>query len=175
MVKNNNQIKRVLQKMASLGIAPNSTLSLVEIREIEAKLQMELPESYVNFLTEIQNGCQSHQLHQNASYYGFYSLQEALKMNEEWQITLSEPFPYIDDFEFEDVINFGENTTYDDIEKRMETDNDFANLINKYSSTDNLNGTIPICEYGCSDFFRLVINGKKKGEIWVDCGCINLT
>lgn len=173
--KNNDQIKRVLQKMKSLGITPNSTISLAEIREIEATLQLKLPESYVNFLTEIQNDSRSHQLHQKAPYYGFYSLQNALKMNEEWQVTIFEPFPYIDDFEFEDVINFGENTTYDDFEERMETDANFANLVNKYSNTSNLNGTIPICEYGCGDFFRLVVNGERKGEIWVDCGCINLT
>ncbi|MFK8302575.1 SMI1/KNR4 family protein [Capnocytophaga stomatis] len=161
--------------MSVLGITSGDTLSLTEIREIEAKSQIKLPESYVTFLTEIQNDSQSYQLHEKAPYYGFYSLEKALEMNEEWQITLHEPFRYTNDFEFDDIIDFQEDTSSDNIEKRMETDIDFANLINKYSDTSNLNGTIPICEYGCGDFFRLVVNGEKKGEIWADCGCINLT
>lgn len=170
-----NQIKRIWQKMSVLDITPNATLSKQQISEVEEGLNIKLPESYVLFLSEIQSESQSHKLHEKAPYYGFYSLDNALKMNEEWGISLNEPFSYTEDFEFSDVIDFQGTETYDDIEKRMQTDSNFANLIHQYSDTSNLNGTLPICEYGCGDFFRLVVNGSKKGEIWVDAGTINWT
>lgn len=143
-----------------------------EISDFENKIKLKLPDSYVLFLSEIQAESQSHRLHQKAPYYGFYALDDALKMNDEWEVSVNEPFTYTADFEFSDVIDFQED---EDFEARMQTDSHFADLVHRCANTSNLNGTLPICEYGCGDFFRLVVNGSQKGTIWADCGIINFT
>ncbi|MCG8318091.1 MAG: hypothetical protein MI921_01200 [Cytophagales bacterium] len=48
-------------------------------------------------------------------------------------------------------------------------------VLEKYQTTEMLDGTIPICDYGSGDTFRLVLTGKRPGEIWVDSGIINDT
>jgi hypothetical protein len=50
---------------------------------------------------------------------------------------------------------------------------DNEELIKKYQHTGTINGTMPICEYGDGDYFRIIITGKRTGELFVDSGTID--
>ncbi len=50
------QVERILSKAKSLNIRLGETIDLESIRKIEKKEKVTFPESYVVFLTEIENG-----------------------------------------------------------------------------------------------------------------------
>lgn len=167
-------ISRIRKKMEMLNITPNKTISTEKIKEIEDKLGVKLPESYVFFITHIQNGYESEILHEKAPYYGFFSFEKSLEINEQWGIDASKYFYLKEDFELNTLLDM-EAMDYDDIDKKREQDPDFDAVISNYQSTENWNGTLPLCEYGCGVFFRVVVNGNGKGNIWADDMSINLS
>lgn len=158
----NQQLERILEKMNRVGITPDNTISADSIHTAEAALNITFPESYKVYLTQIQNGGASNNLHVKGPYYGIYSLEKSIAENEEWQVEVAKPFALTNDFEFEEACIPEANAEY-------------KKIIDIYQNTAVLQGTIPICEYGCGDFFRLVVTGANRGEIWVDSGIINLT
>ena len=144
------KINRILKKMDKLNINREQKIDIKNIINFEKYFNIKFPETYVLYLTEIQNGGYSEKLHDKGPYYGIYSLEKSIEENKKWEVNICENFELTDDLEIEG--------------------NEF--LIEKYQNTDTLNGTIPICEYGCGDFFRLIINGKRRGEIVIDSGTL---
>lgn len=167
-------INRIQKKMEMLNIVPNPTISTEKIKEIENQLAVTLPESYVAFITHIQNGCESAKLHEKAPYYGFFSLENSLEINEQWEIEASKDFHLKEDFELNTLLNI-DAMDYDEIDKKRSEDADFDAVISKYQSTENWNGTLPLAEYGCGVFFRVVVNGCGKDKVWADDMSINLS
>jgi hypothetical protein len=145
-----NRINRLLDKIKILDIELEQKIDISKINELEKQFSIKFPETYVQYLTQIQNGGSTDKLSNKGPYYGIYSIEESIKENEEWEVNISEEFELLEDLEME------EN----------------EELLEKYQNTKTLNGTIPICEYGCGLFFRLIVNGSKSGEVIVDAGTI---
>jgi hypothetical protein len=145
-----NKINRILEKIKILNIEVEPTIDIQEINKLENEMRIKFPKSYVLYLTKIQNGGSSDELHKKGPYYGIYSIEKSFEQNMEWEVNINEEYKFTDDFEIPDD------------EKTIE----------EYKNTVTLNGSIPICEYGCGVYFRLIVNGKKHGEIWADCGTI---
>lgn len=171
------QVDRILGKAKRLSLKLDPVLGKERLVEIEKELDVQLPESYKIFLTEIQNGGASYILQEKGPYYGIYSIEESIKANQEWEIDLTQKFPLTEDLDYGDLYN-----AEPDWEKhvwRCENDEQYqANIqraLDQYQNTSMLEGTLPICDYGCGDFFRLVVTGKNAGQIWVDSGVINDT
>ena len=171
------QIDRILEKARRLGIELAPTIDEERLAKIEEELNVRLPESYKSFLTRIQNGGVSNKLHIKGPYYGIYPIEESIKANQEWEIDLTQKFPLIEDLEYGDLYN-----AESDWEKHMwrcENDeqyqSDIQRVLDEYQNTSMLEGSLIICEYGCGDFFRLIVTGEKAGEIWVDSGVMNDT
>ena len=139
------RINRILEKIKILNIELEQTINISKINNYEKQFNIKFPETYVLYLSEIQNGGSSDKLSNKGPYYGIYSLEESIKENKEWEVNITKKFELMEDLEMEE-------------------------LLEKYQGTEILNGTIPICEYGCGVFFRLIINGNKNGEIIVDAG-----
>ena len=159
------KINRILKKINILNIKLEQKFDLDKIIEYEQQQNVKLPETYVQYLTKIQNGgygdlskgVQGINSYGKGPYYGIYSFEESIKENELWEIDITESFKLSEDLEItDDVRKYDENN---------------CQLINE-ETIRFLNGTIPICEYGCGIFFRLIINGNKSGELIVDAGTI---
>jgi hypothetical protein len=144
------KIDRILEKAKRLNMKLEPVISTDEMSIAEKDLKIKFPEPYVLYLTKIQNGGASDSLHEKGPYYGIYSLRESLDKNNEWEVDIRESYELADDLEI------CEN----------------EELTEKYQNTGTLNGTIPICAYGCGVEFRLVVNGRNPGEIWADCGTL---
>lgn len=171
------QVNRVLEKVKLLNLTLAPVIELSKLQKIEEELNIQLPDSYKIFLTQVQNGESSNTLDTKGPYYGIYSIEEALTQNREWGIELEKDFQFEQDLELGDLYNAEE-----DLEKhiyRLENDAEYQSaaqvVIDKYNDTSVLNGSLFICEYGCGDFLRLVVTGKSAGQIWVDSGVINGT
>jgi len=153
-----HQTDRILEKVKQLGLKLDPVISAERLIEIEKELNVRFPESYRIFLTQIQNGGASDNLDKKGPYYGIYPIEKSIEEIQEWEIDLSQPFPLTEDLEYAE-----QNQT------------DIQQVLDQYQNTSTIEGSFPICEYGCGDFFRLVITGEKSGEVWVDSGLINDT
>ena len=171
------QIDRILEKAKRLNLKLNPVICAERLTEIEKELNVELPKSYKIFLTQIQNGGASDNLDEKGPYYGIYPIEKSIEANQEWEIDLRQNFPLVEDLEYGDLYNA--EADWEKHEWRCENDEqyqaDIQQVLDQYQSTSMLEGTLPICEYGCGDFFRLVVTGEKAGEIWIDSGVINDT
>jgi hypothetical protein len=134
-----------------LNIKLDPVISIEKINIIENDLKIKFPQTYVFYLTKIQNGGSSDKLHEKGPYYGIYSLEKSIGENNSWGIETGENFEIDDDLEIEGN----------------------EELIKKYQHVGTINGTMPICEYGDGDYFRIIITGKRAGEIFVDSGTID--
>ena len=171
------QIKRILTKAEMIGLDLGTTIEERQLHEFEQKYSIKLPDSYKAYLVNIQNGIKSYQLHAKGPYYGIYSIQESLAEAVEWELDLASPFPVDDDLDFGELYN--RDPDRDKHKWRCENDEAYISniekVLEKYQTTAMLDGTIPICDYGGGDIFRLVLTGKRPGDIWVDSGIINDT
>lgn len=172
-----DQVDRIKNKVSVLGLKLDPVLSKTKLLKLENQLGLTLPESYKVYLTEIQNGGHSNSLHKTGPYYGIYSIEKSFAENLEWEIDLNKEFTLTDDLNFGDFYN--EEEDYEKHCWRYENDEEYKKsikqVLDKYQNTNLLSGTLPICEYGCGDFFRLVVKGLNAGQIWAECGIINGT
>lgn len=140
------QINRILSKAKKLDIKLGEVISLETVRKVEKEKKINLPESYIIFLTRIENGG-------IGPYHGIYSLEESINQSELTEANLKTENPYIQDYDIEDS------------EKEKLSDEDFQNIIGETISIF-FEGSIDVCEYGCGDFFRLILAGESKGTVW---------
>jgi hypothetical protein len=152
------QVERILSKAKSLNIRLGKTIDLETIRKIERKEKVIFPESYVVFLTEIENGG-------IGPYDEIYSLKESLERNKLFESSLNIENPYIED------------TDISESEKTQLDESKFQERIGEILG-GFFEGSMDICEYGCGDFFRLIVYGKSAGNVWNysfdDTGLYNL-
>lgn len=171
------QIERILKKVSTLDLTLEPVIDQTILSEIEKQFNIKLPESYKLYLTEIQNGGSSDILHKNGPYYGIYTLDKSISENLEWEIDLNKEFTLTKDLDFGTL--YHEEEDYKKHCWRLENDEEYKNnrqqILDKYQNTNLLSGTLPVCEYGCGDFFRVIVKGKNAGQIWADCAIINET
>ena len=153
------------------------------LASIEATLGRELPDAYRRYLCELGNGGPG-------PYYGIFSLEESLERA--WELVLGDPdderpdtaalrelvpaLPALSrDFPLEHDVDFGEvigRPAWDEHVKRLEEDPAYVakweELTARYLSPPYDGGIWPICEYGCGDFFVLVLRGPRRGTVWVN-------
>jgi hypothetical protein len=171
------QVNRILRKVDTLGFQLESTIEESQIIEIEKKYSINLPNSYREYITKIQNGGSSNELHKKGPYYGIYSLQKSLSEIDLWELDINIAFPLKEDLDFGE--KYGMESDWDKHIWRCENDFEYVKKIQevtkKYQDASMVTGSIPICEYGCGDFFRLIVSGQNAGQVWVDSGLINDT
>ena len=174
---NKRRTDRILEKVKRLGLKLDPVISAERLAEIEKELNIQLPESYKTFLTQIQNGGASDEHDKKGPYYGIYPIEMSIKESREWGIDLTRKFPLTEDLEYGDLYNAEPDR--EKHEWRCENDEqyqaDIQRVLDRYQNTSMLEGSLPICVYGCGDFFRLIVTGEKAGEVWVDSGVINDT
>ncbi len=171
------QVDRILQKAKVAGVKLAPVITQEELVQIENELHIQLPESYKVFLTRVQNGGASNELNKGGPYYGIYPIEESLKVYREWGVDLAQKFPLTEDLDYGEL--YHAESDWDRHVWRCENDEkykeDIQQVLDKYQNTSMLEGTLPVCDYGCGDFFRLVVTGDNAGEVWVDSGVINDT
>jgi hypothetical protein len=128
----------------------NPVLTLEEVKQFEDKYQINLPEGYRLFLTQIGNGGAG-------PYYGLESieggmLQDLDSRDKNDLVDPSKEFPLSEAWNM-DYMNEKEFTEEDEMEYYDK----------KYS-----NGLIRVSNFGCGISINLVVNGNQYGNIWTD-------
>jgi SMI1 / KNR4 family (SUKH-1) len=124
-----------------------------------------LPEGYRDFLLELGNGG-------IGPYHGLLSLSESLGwVDNSWgRAGLGEDFPLTEDIDFGELL--AKPKSWNEHAKRLEDEPTYARaweeLQEKYKAPEYHRGVLPIAEYGCGDFFFLVVSGEREGSVWVD-------
>lgn len=127
-----------------------------EILEFEYKYGIELPEDYRNFFKFVGNGGAG-------PYYGLNKLNEYQEeYDNDFRTYLTKPFPYKEYYHLD-----YENFKREKINIKNE-DEIIMEYWNQYSDYSNVQGSIIICHFGCSKYFRLIIEGEQRGKIWLD-------
>jgi SMI1 / KNR4 family (SUKH-1) len=164
----------------SYALAP--PVDTVLLRLVETALEAPLPADYRRFLTLIGDGGAG-------PYYGILSLERSIsrarmlagedeenrgeRQAREIIGTLpafTRDFPIESDVDFGEIIGMPES--WEDHVTRLDHDPAYAarwdQLREQYLVEPFNCGWIPICDFGCDDFFALVLRGKRCGTVWVN-------
>jgi hypothetical protein len=148
------------------------------LRLVETTLGSTLPADYRRFLTALGDGGAG-------PYYGILSLEESIiRLAPAWkepsEVGVRELIPalpaFTRDFPLESDVDFGEiigqPANWEEHVARLERDLEYYaqwyKLQDQYVNEPYDGGWIPICDFGCGDFFTLVLRGKRRGTIWVN-------
>ncbi|MDH4461512.1 MAG: SMI1/KNR4 family protein [Flectobacillus sp.] len=138
----------------------NPPISTDTLKQFEAKHKITLPSEYVAFLTTLGNG-------RAGPFYGLEPFENAIFddldfKREDGLLNPSKPFLHTDawNMEFEPTVSEDEN--------EKEYDRQYEEFTNVYFYTEQTNGVIAICNYGCGITLYLVVNGQEYGNIWTD-------
>lgn len=133
----------------------NKVKSEKQLIRFEKENGITLPIEYREFLKHIGNGGAG-------PYYGLERLENGREVDLDYPtkmdlIDLSKPFPFTKHWNVE----FGEITeeNYEAIEERK---------VDEYYANRFINGLLRIANFGCAVSMNLVVNGKEKGNVWVD-------
>jgi hypothetical protein len=149
---------------------------------VETALESPLPEDYRRFLTWIGDGGAG-------PYYGILSLDQSIsralmfagedeeergeRRTRELIGTLpafTRDSPLESDVDFGEII--GKPASWEDHVTLLRNDPAYEarwdELRAQYLAEPFDGGWIPICDYGCGDFFALVVRGKRRGMVWVN-------
>ncbi len=127
--------------------------------------ELTLPEGYRAFLIELGDGG-------IGPYHGLLSFSASLGwVKKAWGTEgLTEDFPLTADIDFGELC--AKPKSWAEHVKRLEEDPSYARawdeLQKKYAAPEFHRGVLPIAEYGCGDFFFLVLSGARAGSVWVD-------
>jgi len=146
----------------------NPPVTETEIRQLESKHRIRLPNEYLQFLLQVGNGGAG-------PSYGVFKLGEVDDGwgHCEWHKLdgcigdLSSPFPYTEPWNDTEPCD---DLAISDVYERQD----------RYWSTIHINGAIPVCHLGCSLRQYLIVTGPERGNIWYDnradwCGLYPLT
>jgi SMI1 / KNR4 family (SUKH-1) len=148
---------------------------------VETTLGSTLPADYRCFLTELGDGGAG-------PYYGILSLEESIIRSaaalpyweEPGEVGVRESIPtlpaFTRDFPLESDVDFGEiigkPASWEEhvalLDRDPEYEAKWGELQARYMAEPYDGGWIPICDFGCGDFFTLVLRGKRRGTIWVN-------
>lgn len=133
----------------------NPTKSEEELVKFETENQIKLPEEYREFLLYVGNGGAG-------PYYGLEPLENGREVDLDYidgkdLIDLSKPFPFTEHWnvDFEEI----NDDNYEEIEEQKNEN---------YYDNKFVNGLLRISNFGCGVRMNIVVNGKEKGNIWVD-------
>lgn len=138
----------------------NPTLPLQNIQQFEQTHNVKLPNSYVQFLTELGNGGAG-------PFYGLEPFENVLFDDLDYKrpnslLNPSKSFLHTEPWNLEFKSSVDEDDDEDEYEKqRLE----FEEM---YYDKEQKNGVIAICNYGCAVTLNLVVNGEEYGNIWTD-------
>jgi hypothetical protein len=142
------QIERILAKMKARGLQLNGPIAESALQEFEAKHRIRLPEGFRAFLLLVGNGGVG------PAYYGIEPLglpasdmraKEVKKWTELPDV--GKTFPFTRQWVWEDGDESDEGS-------REEIDY----------------GSIYIGNDGCAQYWRLIITGPERGNVWQVCG-----
>lgn len=135
----------------------------------EAALGAPLPEDYRRFLVEVGDGGAG-------PYHGVLSLAESIArcaLNDAPMDSLpafTRDFPLAADVDFGTLA--GKPASWDEHVRRLAHEPAYAarwdELREEYAAPPFDGGWLPICDYGCGDFFFLVVRGPRRGTVWVN-------
>lgn len=138
----------------------NPTVPLDTIIQFETKHKITLPSEYVTFLTTLGNGGVG-------PFYGLEPFENAIFGDLDYKrkdslLNPSKPFLHKDawNMEFEPTVSEEEN--------QEEYDRQYEEFTDLYFDSEQTNGVIAICNYGCGISLNLVVNGQEYGNIWTD-------
>lgn len=138
----------------------NSTISLEKIRHFESTHKITLPPEYIAFLTNIGNGGAG-------PFYGLEPIQNSLFTDldykrPEFLLNPGKPFLHTRpwNLEFQPSVSEEEN--------EAEYENERMKFDEEYFDSEQMNGVLAICNYGCAVSLNLVVNGEEYGNIWTD-------
>jgi SMI1 / KNR4 family (SUKH-1) len=171
----NNQLNNIKDKLELLrqldtnlkvfgsekhGYILNPTVPPDTITQFEAKHKVNLPSEYVAFLTTIGNGG-------TGPFYGLEPFENCIFddldfKREDGLLNPSKPFLHTDawNIEFEPTVSEDEN--------EKEYDRQYEEFTELYFDSEQTNGVIAVCNYGCGITLNLVVNGQEYGNIWTD-------
>ena len=145
----------------------NAALKEAEVASFEQRHGIRLPDDYRQFLTTIGNGGAGPD-------YGVFPLgkmdgwgRDEFKPwteNDGFVGTLSEPFPFVQDWndlsgEPADELRGDNESEYDRQMEQFEA---------RYWNSSLVNGAIPLCHRGCAIRIWLVVTGTQAGRLWRD-------
>ena len=122
----------------------NRPLTKQAVKTFESQHNVELPEDYSYFLTEIGNGGAG-------PYYGLFPFGDHDRAGAQIG-DFSSVFPHKEHWNFP--------------EERWKQWNEESEA--EYFASSLVNGSIPICHFGCAIHHLLVICGEERGFVWVD-------
>jgi hypothetical protein len=132
---------------------------------VESLAGVRLPEDYREFVTTVGDGAPG-------PYGGITSLADALTQIEvSWgPAVLGRDNPLTTDVDFGEIL--GKPADWDDHEARLDDDLEYAagweELQAEYIFEPWCQGRLPIADYGCGDWFFLILRGPRRGTVWVD-------
>jgi hypothetical protein len=144
----------------------NVPVSEATLSRAESAIGAPLPAEYRTFITSAGDGGAG-------PYYGVIPLGGALDRLEDHLDSL---LPLGRDCPLTADLDFGEIACQpDDWEEhvaRLGSDPTYAarfdDLPSTYNSDPWLDGRLPVVDYGCGDWFFLVVRGPRRGTLWVD-------
>lgn len=149
----------------------NTPLSIEALNSFEEQFEIQLPQDYKLFLSEIGNGGAG-------PFYGIHPLQRDLG-----QFNPKNKFEFLKfDFPHSECWNWSEKifSTFDELRaSEEEVIGDFFDEVfwEQYCKDELTYGSIYIAEYGCALRFLLIVTGNERGKIWfdqrADCNGIN--
>ncbi|MEV0644965.1 SMI1/KNR4 family protein [Phytomonospora sp. NPDC050363] len=135
------------------------------LARVEELAGVPLPADYRAFLTGVGDGAPG-------PYYGITPLEDALEqVTGAWGASvLGADSPLTGDVDFTEEL--GGPADWEEHVARLDADPDYAagfdRLQGVYLDEPWCQGRLPIADYGCGDWFFLVVRGPSRGTVWVD-------
>lgn len=145
----------------------NPCLSDREVTDFEITHGISLPPDYRSFLTSVGNGGAG-------PAYGVLKLghmddgHDEAPWNDIFVGTLATPFPHTSEWNDPSGMPVFDEAWEDDPEREEQYDREYATWENRYWTTANVNGALPICHLGCALRQWLVVTGPERGTVWND-------
>ena len=149
------------------------------IKAIETKYDIELPNDYRDFLSEVGNGGAGPEYGllpiTEIEKYKLGSLQTAFPYHDAWNVPddyfVNLPNPWGSNSQeervgwssMEEFVAHIELQPYD-----QEAGEKSRKAEAWYFGSEHINGTIPLCHIGCGDYNILVVRGPERGHVWLD-------
>lgn len=184
------QAERITAKAERLGLDLNPVADLARLDAIEQQPGVVLPESYRVFLTCVTNGGDI-----SSDRFGIYSIERSLTGMNVTGVDVAKDCPLITDLDFlefdgrePDVethcqrVYHAQDLLHEEWESAGSPTGEWQTSWDASSSEPPpdvayydavcdqwlalAQGTIEVLEYGCGDYYRLVITGPSAGQIW---------
>jgi hypothetical protein len=145
----------------------NPPVETAVLTRAESAIGASLPAEYREFVASVGDGGVG-------PYYGVLPLATALDRLESVLgslLPLGRDCPLSADVDFSELAGRPDN--WNEHLARLESDPGykarFHDLTEAYNSEPWLDGRLPIADYGCGDWFFLVVRGRRRGTVWADC------